>query len=135
MGTKNAKTEVNRGVEMKIQKQIERCIRKIEAHNERLAEYVEETGYNQLPTIDCTIIGYEDVKPIEWKETSTGIEVDDNGYRIYLEQEQDEDGEYYLSGLEEFLDTLRYDARQLRKAWRVWRAENPDAELERDEED
>lgn len=135
MGTKNVEIKENRGVEKKIQRQIDSRIRKIEAHNEKLAEYVEETGYNQLPTMDCTIIGYEEVKPIEWKETSIGIEVDDNGYKIYLEQEQDEDGEYYLSGLEEFLDTMRYDARQLRKAWRVWRAENPDAELERDEED
>lgn len=122
-------------MERKIERAIERSIKKIRRHNEKLAEYVKATGDNQLPTIDCTMIGFEEVNPITWRETEQGIAVDDNGYRIYLEQEQDEDGEYYLSGLEEFLDTLRYDARQLRKAWRVWRAENPDAELERDEED
>lgn len=121
-------------MERKIEKAIERSIKKIRRHNEKLAEYVRVTGDNQLPTIDCTVIGFEEVNPITWQETEQGIVVDDNGYTIRMEQEY-EDGEYWLSGVDDLEMSLRYDARQLKKAWRVWRAENPDAELEKEDED
>lgn len=41
----------------------------------------------------------------------------------------------YLIGWEELEDDLKYQRRRLNKAWRVFKAENPDAELERDDED
>lgn len=121
-------------MEKKIEKAIERSIKKIRRHNDKLAEYVRTTGSNELPTFDCTVIGFEPVDPITWRETEQGIMVDDNGYTIRMEQEY-EDGEYWLSGVDDLEMSLRYDARQLKKAWRVWRAENPDAELEKDDED
>lgn len=121
-------------MEKKIEKAIERSIKKIRRHNEKLAEYVRTTGSNELPTIDCTVIGFEEVDPITWRETEQGIMVDDNGYTIRMEQEY-EDGEYWLSGVDDLEMSLRYDARQLKKAWRVWRAENPDAEMEKEDED
>jgi hypothetical protein len=49
------------------------------------------------------------------------------------------DGEVVVTGWTDFYDgvkeSLAYDRRRLSKGWRVWKSENPDAELERDDED
>ena len=37
--------------------------------------------------------------------------------------------------MDDYLDEIAYDRRRLKKGIRVWRSENPDAELEKDDED
>lgn len=93
-----------------------------------------------LPDIECTCIGYSamgmveanDIKDKEGNVIGFQATVDDLDYKVeYVE----EDGDIYLTGWEELEDDLKYQHRRLNKAWRIFKAENPDAELERDDEE
>ena len=116
------------------QKDIARIRRKIEKYNRELADYVKLTGDNEVPDIDCTIIGTSPMEPIEMKETKNGIGYADDGWWEEITVEY-ECGEYWLSGEYDLDDLLKYNRRRLRKGIRVWKSENPDAEMERDDED
>ena len=115
-------------------KDLARCRRKIEKFNSDLAAYVEMTGDNEVPDIECTVIGTSPMNPIEFKETKNGLGYADDGWweEITIEQEM---GEFWLSGEDELDDLLKYNRRRLRKGVRVWKSENPDAELEKEKED
>lgn len=115
-------------------KDFARIRRKIEKFNNQLAEYIAITGDNEVPDIDCTIIGTSPMEPIHTKELPNGIAYDDEGWweKITVEQEA---GEYWLSGEYELDDLLKYNRRRLRKGLRVWRSENPDAEMEKEDEE
>ena len=115
-------------------KDLARCRRKIEKFNSDLAEDVRMTGDNLVPDIECSIIGTSPMEPIEFKETKNGLGYCDDGWweEITIESEM---GEYWLSGEEELDDFLKYNRRRLRKGIRVWKSENPDIELEKDEDD
>lgn len=121
-------------VQKKFQKTIERCIKKATQFNERLQQYIDTTGDDELPEIDCTCIGFSVLSPYTWEETENGVVFDCDGIPVRVEQEY-EDGEWYLGGVEELAESIKYDDRRIRKAWKVWRAENPDEELEKMDED
>ena len=113
---------------------------KVAKLNNDLREYFDASGDMSLPDIECTCIGYSaigmveanDIKDKEGNVTGFQATVDDLDYKVeYVE----EDGDIYLIGWEELEDDIRYQRRRLDKAWRVFKAENPDAELERDDED
>lgn len=110
-----------------------RIRRKIEKYNKELADYVQMTGDNDVPDIDCTIIGTSPMEPIEVKETKNGIAYADEGWweEITIEQEC---GEYWLHGEDELDDLLRYNRRRLRKGVRVFRSEDPDREMEKEDD-
>lgn len=111
-----------------------RCRRKIEKWNKELAAYVEMTGDNQVPDIDCSIIGTSPMEAMEIKDLPNGLSYCDDGWweEITIEHEG---GVYWLSGVEDLDDLLKYNRRRLRKGIRVWRSENPDRELEKDDEE
>lgn len=111
-----------------------RIRRKIEKYNADLAEYVEVTGSDEVPDIDCTVIGTSPMEPIQIKETKDGLAYADENWWEEIRVEK-EDGEYWLSGEDELNDLLRYNRRRLRKGRRVFGSENPDKELEKDDED
>lgn len=111
-----------------------RIRRKIEKYNKELADYVKVTGDNEVPDIDSTIIGTSPMDAIEVKDLPNGIAYADDGWweNIIVESEN---GEYWVSGEDELDDLLRYNRRRLHKGIRVWKSENPDMELEKDEEE
>ena len=111
-----------------------RIRRKIEKYNKELAAYVEMTGDNDVPDIDCTIIGTSPMNPIEVKQTEKGIAFADDGFWESIEVVC-ECGEYYFVGEDELDDLLKDNRRRLRKGIRVWKSEKPDLELEKDEEE
>ena len=114
--------------------ELARCRRKIKKFNDELANYVEVTGDNEVPEIDCTVIGTSPMEPIRIKEMSHGIAYNDDGYWVEIAVTY-ECGEFWLSGEDELDELLKYNRRRLRKGIRVWKSENPDAELEKDDED
>lgn len=63
------------------------------------------------------------------------------GFRAYVDDLEtavvyvEEEGEIFLSGWEELEDDIKYQRRRLNKAWRIFKSENPDAELERDDDE
>lgn len=108
--------------------------------NNDLREYFDTCGEMLLPDIECTCIGYspmglvdtQDIKDKDGNVFGFQATVDDLDYKVeYVE----EDGDIYLTGWEELEDDLKYQRRRLNKAWRVFKAENPDAELERDDDE
>lgn len=113
---------------------------KVEKLNNDLREYFDASGDMSLPDIESTCIGYSamgmveanDIKDKEGNVIGFYACVDDLGYKVeYVE----EDGDIYLTGWEKLEDDLKYQRRRLNKAWRVFKAENPDKELERDDEE
>lgn len=117
-------------VQKNLQKTIDRCINKVKQYNERLQKYIDTTGDNELPEIDCTCIGFSVMSPYTWKETENGVIFDCDGYIIRVEQEY-EDGDFWLSGVDDLIEGIKYDDRRIRKAWKVFKSENPDKELEK----
>ena len=113
-------------------KDLARCKRKIEKYNKELAAHVKMVGSNEVPDIDCTVIGYSPMEPLEIKELPNGLAYCDDGWweEITIEHEC---GEYWLSGEDELNDLLKYNRRRLRKGRRVWLSSDPDAELEKDD--
>lgn len=115
-------------------KDFARIRRKIEKFNNQLAEYIAITGDNEVPDIDCTIIGTSPMEPIQMKELRDSIAYCDEGWweKITVEHEA---GEYWVSGEDELDDLLKYNRRRLRKGMRVWKSENPDTEMEKEDEE
>jgi len=114
-------------------KDFARIRRKIEKYNKELAAYVEMTGDNNVPDIECTVIGTSPMEEIQIKELPDGLAYSDDGFweEIIVASEC---GMYWVSGEDELDDLLKYNRRRLRKGVRVWKSENPDAELEKDDD-
>lgn len=118
-------------------KSIKKAIAKF---NAELEEYHKVAGDYNLPEIDTTIIGYSELTPYEiTDETERGFTCIADGFGYVIGYVEDEDGEEYISGWDDgynnLKDSIAYDRRRIRKAWRVWRSENPDYELEKDNEE
>ena len=111
-----------------------RVLRKIYKFNEELREYVNMTGDNEVPEIECTIIGTSPMDEIEVKDTEDGIAWNNDGYWEEIKVVT-ECGEDWFTGEDTLDEQLRYNRRRIRKGVRVWKSENPDAELEKDDED
>lgn len=115
-------------------KDFARIKRKIEKFNCQLNEYISITGDDEVPDIDCSIIGTSPMSPIKTKEIRNGLAYTDDGWWEEITVEK-EDGEYWLSGEEELDDLLKYNRRRLRKGYRVWKSDNPDKEMEDDSDE
>ena len=111
-----------------------RIRRKIEKYNKELADYVAMTGDNEVPDIECTVIGTSPLEPIKTKDLPNGIAYCEGGWweEITIQREL---GEYWLSGEDELDDLLKYNRRRLKKGIRVWKSENPDVEMEKEDGD
>ena len=104
---------------------------KVKAFQRELARYYEATDYQDLLEVDTTIIGWGgNVSYTELKTVSYRTEVERDGHkfeeRFRLRSPMD------VMDLEE---QLKHDRRRLGKSWRVWKSENPDQELEKDDEE
>lgn len=122
----------------RIQKQLTRYREKVEQFNADLAEYVKTTRSNDVPLIDCTIIGYDQMEAYIIKDRKNGFDVITDGVKYEIRIKRI-DGKEEITGWIDSLDSLKeqidYDRKRLNKGWRVWKSENPDAELEKDDED
>ena len=99
----------------------------IEKFNADFAAYTKASGDSDLPTIDSTIIGYDPAQPYTYQVLKTRIKVTDADGMEYTITDELE--------LDEVKEAIKYDRRRLAKAWRVFKSENPDWELEHDTED
>ena len=109
------------------ERQTKSLIKAIDKFNADFAAYTKASGDSDLPTIDSTVIGYDHAEPYIYKVYKTRVAVtdaDDNFYDVKTE-----------SDLEEVKEAIKYDRRRLAKAWRVFKSENPDWELEHDTDD
>lgn len=121
------------GRKLLFKKDLARCRRKIEKFNEQLRAYIEMTGDNEVPDIDCSIIGTSPMDYITIQETTNGFIYTDDGLD-YTVEVVSECGEFWLDGEDELDYNLAYNRRRLRKGIRVWKSDNPDYELEREED-
>lgn len=123
--------------------QIARYRTQVEKFNADLEAYKEKTGDYELPLIDCSIIGYEELLPAQIFDFN---EVDAYGFRCELDGScyyvsilTDEDGEVFVdgwdNGYDSLLDTLKYQKRRIRKGLKVFASADPDRELEKDDDD
>ena len=106
--------------------QLKRLVRKIDRFNKDLSEYFKTTGEKELPSVDSTYISLDPVDLYKYEVLKTKLKVTDCDGDSF-----DVANDYQAYELEE---GLRYDKRRLAKAWRIWKSENPDAELEKDDE-
>ena len=108
-------------------KQTKALVRKVEKFNADLAAYYKESGEEELPLIESTVVGFTPASPYTCQVLKTRVKVTDTDGQTYTVTDE--------WGLDEVLEALKYDRRRLAKAWRIWKSENPDAELEKDEEE
>lgn len=104
---------------------------KVKAFQRELARYYEATDYQDLLEVDTTIIGWGgNVNYTVLKTVIYRIEVESDGH-VY------EDRYRLRSPMDvvELEEQLMHDRRRLGKSWRVWKAENPDQEMEKDDND
>lgn len=104
---------------------------KVKAFQRELARYYEATDYQDLLEVDTTIIGWGGNVSYTVLETiiyRTEVEPDGHIFedRYRLRSPMD---------VVELEEQLKHDRRRLGKSWRVWKAENPDMELEKDDND
>lgn len=106
-------------------------LRRIDKFNADLAEFTKANGSCELPSIDSTLISIDPAKPYEYHTTKAGVlivrDTDNNSYAIEYEGDL-----YDPYGID---TSLKYDRRRLNKAWRIFKSENPDWELEHDTDD
>lgn len=114
--------------------------KKVAKLSDDINAYFETTDDMSLPDIECTVVGYSEMGAIETHDLKDNkgnvygfkAKVDGNEYDVkYIE----EDDDIYFVGWEELEEEIRYQRRRLNKAWRIFKSENPDAELERDDEE
>lgn len=114
--------------------------KRVEKLNADLQKYFDASGDMSLPDIGCTLIGYSSIELAETNDilnkegNITGEEVIIDGIKYRVEYVE-EDGEIFFSGQEDLQEEIRYQRRRLNKAWKVFMAENPDAELEKEDEE
>lgn len=120
-------------------KKLETYKKKVLQFNEDLEVYYKVDPSRELPIIESTLIGFDPFEPYEIEDLENGFKVNADGLEIYVTIEVDEDGEEFISGWDDGYDNLKesiqYDRRRLNKAWKVWKSENPDVELEKVFED
>lgn len=95
-----------------------------------LNEYYQQTEDSEILEVGSSIVGDSGV--IRYKMFKSVI------YRT----ETDRSGileDHYMIGDEwdeaELLDQIAHDRKRLRKSWKVWKSDNPDAEMEKGEDE
>lgn len=117
---------------------LKRLKKELEKFNAELEQFYAETGERELPEVDTTILGeFVNVEPYKVKEYGYGLRVEADGFTWKVKEIRMDD-ETWLTDWET-CDGLRWDLQEnrkrLRKGWRVWRSGNPDAELEKEDEE
>lgn len=110
---------------------IKKVIRKVEKFNADLEAYAKVAGDYELPETECSIEGFSEVGKYTYEvsgnETSILVkDGDGNEFDIYDDE---------CVAYDEYEEAIKYDRRRLGMAWRIWKSENPDAELEKDDEE
>lgn len=121
------------------ERKMNRVIKAIEKFNADLQSYIDATESNDLPVIGTTVIGdYDPLDPATIEVLKTKVRVELDGWRYEL-RPVCEDGDWEIDGWDNYYDGLKqditYQRARLRKAWRIWKSENPDLEEERDDDD
>lgn len=102
-------------------------ISKVKKLQKDLDEYYKTTGDHEgVPDIESTCIEFSEIRyevqkrKVVRRERYHADRTFNDTYKLNNEFQMDE--------LEE---QVKYDRRRLKKGWRIWKSENPDAELER----
>lgn len=115
---------------------IKTFISKIEKFNGELADAVARIGENEFLDVDITIIGSTStIEPLEYELTETSV--------IVVDPNCGQRNECGVCGgdmedtweLDDVLDGIKLYKRMIKKTIRVWESENPDAEMEKEDED
>lgn len=114
-------------------------INRIDKFNKELADAIKEMeGDNEFVEIGSTIIGeFTPIDPIEYQVNGDSIHInfDDEEYTLTYNDEYDScydtDNNYFDD--EYLIECIKYAKKRIRKSLKVWRSENPDAELENEE--
>lgn len=112
--------------------------KQLEKFNKDLNEYYTETGETELYEVDTTVIGETSIiEPFVVREFGYGLRVE-NGNDVWRLKEHNYEGEWWIEdweGVDGLKGYLQYYRRMLNKSWRIWRSENPDTELEKEDEE
>lgn len=105
----------------------ETLTKKVQKFQDELLAYYTETDC-EIPDVDSTFISTSRIDYAIEVHKVTRTEAD--GHSTF----NDEWDATKTMDQDDLLEQLAYDRRRLRKGWRVWKSENPDAEMERDDE-
>lgn len=115
-----------------------------QAFKGELAELYDETESHELPSIDSSYFSYDDIELPEISEIGA-IDTDaEYGFKFDFDEDiwrvaiREDEGEFYIEeaeGLNGIPETIKYYKRRIRKAWKIWQSENPEAEEEKDEDE
>ena len=108
--------------------------KQVEDFNAEIEAYAKMTGDYDVPEIGSTVIGFSPLVPYEITERANGFKVTTDGI-VFTVKAVCINGEWGILGWHDCLDEIAYDRRRLKKGIRVWKSENQDAELEKDDED
>ena len=109
------------------ERQTKSLTKAIDKFNADLAAYTKASGDGDLPYIDSTPLGYSPAEPYTYQVLKTRVKVTDVDGQPYTITDETE--------LDEVKEAIKYDRRRLAKAWRIFKSDNPDWELEHDTED
>ena len=105
----------------------ETLAKKVQKFQDELLAYYTETDC-EIPDVDSTLI------------STSRIDYGIDGYKI-TRTETDSHSTFAdhwdatePTEQDDLLEQIAYDRRRLRKGWRVWKSENPDAEMEKDDD-
>lgn len=109
----------------------EKIIEKARSFERELRDYYNKTEGCEVPDIETTVIGSGGVIHYEVRDREVvRTEKDSHNKTPFIDSWPISDP----WAMEECYDQITYDRRRLRKGWRVWKSENPDAELARDDD-
>lgn len=113
-------------------------INRIDKFNKELADAIKEMdGDNEFVEVGTTIVGFSPIPSIEYKVDGESIHIEFDGEEYTLTYDKDLDSCYDRSNEfyddEYVVDGIKEYRKRIRKSLKVWRSENPDAELENEE--
>lgn len=121
---------------------IKTLVNNIDKFNKMLADAIAEMdGDNEFVEVGTTIVEFSPISPIEYKVDGESIHIEFDGekYTLTYEEEFDEcidrNGDFSFYDDNYVMDGIREYKKRIRKSLKVWRSENPDAELEKDDDE
>ena len=117
---------------------IKTLVNNIDKFNKMLADAIAEMdGDNEFVEVGTTIVGFSPIPPIEYKVDGESIHIEFDGEEYTLTYDKDFDSCYDRSiefyDEDYLMDGIREYKKRIKKSLKVWRSENPDAELENEE--